>query len=92
MAQRITNHPLCSITMIACGYLCAAARFAAGMTLAEAAKEIGVTVKTLQQCERSKNVRPSTWRKVADYYCLRERDDYDKAMEYVAKQYGHREP
>ena len=80
------------MNMIACGYLCIAARFAAGKTLAEAAKEIGVTVKTLQQCERSKNVRPSTWKKVADYYCLREHKDYDDAMAHAAKKYGRREP
>lgn len=74
--------------MIASGYLCIAARFAAGMTLAEAAKAIGVTVKTLQQCERSQNVRPSTWKKVADYYKLDVRQDYEEAMTAAAKKYG----
>lgn len=76
------------MNMIASGYLCVAARFAAGMTLADAAEAIGVTVKTLQQCERSQNVRPSTWKKVSEYYMLDKRSDYEEAMTEAAKKFG----
>lgn len=62
--------------MIAPYYVIRSARYASGMTQAEAAKAIGMSPTSYRKAEMGKPIRVGTWKKISDYYCLEKLPEY----------------
>ena len=62
--------------MIAPYYVIRSARYASGMTQAEAAKAIGMSPTSYRKAEMGKPIRVGTWKKISDYYCLEKLPQY----------------
>lgn len=52
------------------------ARYASGMTQAEAAEAIGMSPTSYRKAEMGKPIRVGTWKKISDYYCLEKLPEY----------------
>ena len=62
--------------MIAPYYVIRSARYASGMTQAEAAEAIGMSPTSYRKAEMGKPIRVGTWKKISDYYCLEKLPEY----------------
>lgn len=61
-------------------YMCRTARYALGMTMAEAARAIGISYGTLEKAERGKEIRPTSWLKIVAFYRLDKLPEYDEKV------------